>query len=128
MAKQIQVDNDKPCGIDHWMSMPSTGHILVEVYNRPVFYFCHSWSQSLFPSTCGPNDNPPIFLALTGSRHFVALKMMNESLFPAPQYEKKWEQIATPEALKWRDKYSRCFELTNHLKVETGFQGITFWL
>ena len=52
--------------------------------------------------------------------------MKNESLFPDPQYEKNWEQIATPEALKWRDKYSRCFELTNHLKLETGFWGIKF--
>ena len=106
--------------------MPSTGHILVEVYNRPVFYFCHSWSQTFFPSSGSPNENPPIFLALTGSRHFVVLKMKNESLFPAPQYEKNREQIATPEALKWRDKYSRFFELTHHLKLETGIWGIAF--
>ena len=125
-ARQIRVEHDGPCDIDHWMSMPTTGHILVEVYDRPVFYFSHAWSQSFFHSSSGPNKNPPIFMALTVSRHFVALKMMDETLFPAPQYEKNWEQLATPEALKWRDKYARSFELTNQLKLETGFRGITF--
>ncbi|KNZ49283.1 hypothetical protein VP01_510g20 [Puccinia sorghi] len=63
-------------------------------------------SQSLFPSSTSPNNNPPIFLALTSSQNFVALKMDDETLFPNPQYEKNWEQIASPEALKWKDKYA----------------------
>ncbi|KNZ47423.1 hypothetical protein VP01_63g4 [Puccinia sorghi] len=51
----------------------------------------------------------------TPSRHFVAFKMEDETLFSAPEYEKKWEQVARPEALKWKDKYARCFELTQKL-------------
>ncbi|KNZ47557.1 hypothetical protein VP01_6311g1, partial [Puccinia sorghi] len=27
-----------------------------------------AWSQSFFPSSTGPNNNPPIFLALTSTR------------------------------------------------------------
>ncbi|KNZ43986.1 hypothetical protein VP01_963g1 [Puccinia sorghi] len=49
---KIWVDNNKPCGINHWMSMPTTGLLLVEL-------------QYFFPSSSGPNNNPPIFLALT---------------------------------------------------------------
>ena len=108
------------------MSMSTTGKILVEVYDRPVFYFSHTWSQSFFPSSSSPNEKPPIFFALTGSQGIVALKMMDENFFPAPQYEKNWEQLATQEALKWRDNYARCFELTKQLKLETGFWGINF--
>ena len=110
-AEQIWVENNKPCGINHWMSMPTTGHLLVELYNRPVFYFSSAWSQSFFPSSTSPNNNPPIFLALTSSWHFVALKMEDKKLYPAPQYEKNWEQLASPEALKWKEKYARCFQL-----------------
>ncbi|KNZ49998.1 hypothetical protein VP01_4653g2 [Puccinia sorghi] len=47
-AAQFWEDNNKPCQISHWMSMPTTGHLLVEMYNRPVFSFSSSWSQSFF--------------------------------------------------------------------------------
>ncbi|KNZ61854.1 hypothetical protein VP01_134g14, partial [Puccinia sorghi] len=87
MAAQIWVDKNKPCVISHWMSMPTTGNLLVELYNRPVFYFS-AWSQYFFPSSTGPNNNPPIFLALTSTPHFIALKMEDETLSPAPQYGK----------------------------------------
>ncbi|KNZ56949.1 uncharacterized protein VP01_227g6 [Puccinia sorghi] len=64
-----------------------------------------------------PNKNPPIFLALTSSWNFVALKMEDETLFPAPQYEKNWERIASPGELRWK---ARCFELNKKLKSQTG--------
>ncbi|KNZ54000.1 uncharacterized protein VP01_307g4 [Puccinia sorghi] len=91
-AAQIWVDNKKTCGISHWISMPTTGNLLVELYNRPVFYFSSSWSQSSFPSSTSPNNNPPIFLALTSTWHFLALKMEDETFLPAPQYKKNWEK------------------------------------
>ncbi|KNZ60720.1 hypothetical protein VP01_1510g4 [Puccinia sorghi] len=75
------------------------------LYDRPVFYFCSSWSQSLFPSSTSPNNNPPIFLALT-----------------SPAF-KNWEQLASPGAFKWKDNYSRCFELTHKLKSQTGAEA-----
>ena len=126
VARRIHVDESGPCDIDHWMSMPTTGHLMAEVYNRPVFYYGKSWSQTFFPSTTIPNGNPPFFIGLTESRHFVALKMKDENLFPAAQLEKNWEQIATPEALRWKDRYKRCFELTQRIKLETGFDKCTF--
>ncbi|KNZ55099.1 hypothetical protein VP01_2769g2 [Puccinia sorghi] len=75
-AAQIWVVNYKPCGINHWMSMPNTVHLLVETYNRPVFYFSSYLSQSFFHYSTGPNNNQPIFLA----RHFVELNMEDEIL------------------------------------------------
>ncbi|KNZ54676.1 hypothetical protein VP01_2887g5 [Puccinia sorghi] len=80
------------------------------------------WDVSCSDNTCGmignftlPKTNPPIFVGLTESRHFVVLKMKNENLFPASQLEKKWEQIATPEAMNWKNSYLRCFELNRGL-------------
>ncbi|KNZ49672.1 hypothetical protein VP01_4865g2 [Puccinia sorghi] len=46
--------NKKPCGISHWMSIQTTGHLLVELYNRPVFYFSISWIKSFLPSSPAP--------------------------------------------------------------------------
>ncbi|KNZ43904.1 hypothetical protein VP01_972g5 [Puccinia sorghi] len=69
----------------------TTGHLPAELYNRPLFYFSSSWIQYFFHSS-SPNNNPPLFLALTIS------------------YDFKWEQISSTKALKWKeDKYARCF-------------------
>ena len=112
VKQRILFEDPGPCNMDHWMSMPTTGHLMAEVYDRPVFYYGKSWSQTFFPSTTLPNNNPPIFIGLTESQDFVVLKMKDENLFPAAQLEKNWEIIATPEAMQWNDKYRRCFDLT----------------
>jgi len=126
VAWRIRFEDSGPCDIDHWMSMPTTGHLMAEVYDRPVFYYGRSWSQTFFPLTTPPNNNPPIFIGLTESRHFVVLKMKDEELFPAAQLEKNWEEIATPQAMEWKNKYAMCFELTQRIKLETGFDKFTF--
>ncbi|KNZ54918.1 hypothetical protein VP01_2817g1, partial [Puccinia sorghi] len=35
VAERIDVDKSGPCDISHWMSMPTTRHLMAEVYNRP---------------------------------------------------------------------------------------------
>ncbi|KNZ54776.1 uncharacterized protein VP01_2857g4 [Puccinia sorghi] len=67
VAQRIHVEELGPCDIYHWMSMPTTDHIMAEVYNRPVFYYGKSWSQKFFPSTTLPNKNPPIFIEELGT-------------------------------------------------------------
>ncbi|KNZ56486.1 hypothetical protein VP01_2392g1 [Puccinia sorghi] len=52
--------------------------------------------------------------------------MKDDNLFPAAQLEKNWEKIATPEAMQWENRYLRCFELTQSLKLESGFDKCTF--
>ena len=32
-------DEDKSCGNENWMSMPSIGYVLAGLYQRPVFFF-----------------------------------------------------------------------------------------
>ncbi|KNZ59531.1 uncharacterized protein VP01_170g6 [Puccinia sorghi] len=86
------------------MSIPKRGKLMSEVYNRPVFYYGISWK---------------IFIGLTESWHFMVLKMKDDNLFPVAQLEKNWEHIATPEAMKWKNRYLRCFELNQRLKLET---------
>ncbi|KNZ47063.1 hypothetical protein VP01_6707g1 [Puccinia sorghi] len=114
VAQRIHVEELGACDIDHCrMSMPMMGHLI-------------SWSQTFFPSTKLPKSNPPSFIGLKESQHFVVLKMMDENLFPAAQLEKNWEQIATLEAMQWKNRYLRCFELTQWLKLETGFDKFTF--
>jgi len=34
-------DEDESCGQENWMSMPSTGYVLADLYQRPVFFFCY---------------------------------------------------------------------------------------
>ncbi|KNZ49585.1 hypothetical protein VP01_4922g1 [Puccinia sorghi] len=87
-------------------------------------YMWSNWDLSILPS----KKNPPIFIGLTESWHFVVLKMIYEHLFPEAQLEKNWEQIATPEAVQWNNMYLRCFELTQILKLETVFDKFTFQL
>ncbi|KNZ47904.1 uncharacterized protein VP01_605g9 [Puccinia sorghi] len=60
-----------------------------------------SWSQTFIPLTTLPNNHPPIFIGLMEIWHSVVLKMKDDNLFPMAQLEKKWEQIATPEVIKW---------------------------
>ncbi|KNZ47849.1 hypothetical protein VP01_609g12 [Puccinia sorghi] len=106
-----------PCDIDHWMSMPMTGHHMAEFYNRSVFYFGKSWSQTFFPLMTFPNNNPPIFIGLTESQHFIVLKMKDENLFPVAQLEKNWDQKRQCS----KNNCLRCFELTQRLKLKPGF-------
>ncbi|KNZ48071.1 hypothetical protein VP01_592g12 [Puccinia sorghi] len=79
MAQRIHVEKLGPCDIDHWMSMPTMGHLMAEVYNS--------------------SNNPPIFIGLTESQNFLVLKMKDENSFPTAQLEKNSEQIATPEEI-----------------------------
>ncbi|KNZ44209.1 hypothetical protein VP01_940g4 [Puccinia sorghi] len=126
VPQRIDIEKLGPCDIAHWMSMPTTGNLMSEVYNWPVFYYGKYWSQTFFPSTTLPKNNPPIFLGLTETWHFVVLKIKDEDLFPMAQFEKNWEWIATPEAIQWENRYLRCFDLTERLKMETGFDKCTF--
>ncbi|KNZ50598.1 hypothetical protein VP01_4333g1, partial [Puccinia sorghi] len=87
VAERIDVDKSGPCDISDWMRMPTSGNLMAEVYNMPVFYYGKYCSQTFFPSTTLPNKNPPIFLDLTETWHFVVLKMKDENLFPAAQLE-----------------------------------------
>ncbi|KNZ62554.1 hypothetical protein VP01_12566g1, partial [Puccinia sorghi] len=87
----------------HWFSMTRMGHLMAEVYNSPVFYYGKSQSQTFFPSKTLPNNNSPIFIVLTEIHHFLVLKVKDEDLFPAAKLEKNWEQIATPEAMQWKN-------------------------
>ncbi|KNZ48275.1 putative lipoprotein [Puccinia sorghi] len=68
------------------------------------------WSFTIGQCSSSPVSgvNPPSPLPLPD---FLALKMEDETLFPAPQYEKKLEQIASPEGLKWKDKVLRNYFL-----------------
>ncbi|KNZ49373.1 hypothetical protein VP01_505g1 [Puccinia sorghi] len=125
VAQRIHVDELGPCDIDHWMGMSTPGHFMAEVYNRSVFYYGKSWSQSFFPLTTLTNNNPAIFIGLTESRKFVVLNMKNENLFPGAQLEKKWGHIATP--MQWKNMSLKCFELTQRLILETSFDKCAFY-
>ncbi|KNZ64650.1 hypothetical protein VP01_1007g4, partial [Puccinia sorghi] len=75
------------------------------------FFFSKAYSQTCFPNFCGPNTNPPIFMAfLEKYQHFGYLHFKDPSSFPAPPFMKNWKQCATPEALCWAQVYSRCLE------------------
>ncbi|KNZ54750.1 hypothetical protein VP01_2868g6 [Puccinia sorghi] len=90
VAQRIDVDELGTCSIAHCMRMLTTGHLMAEVYNRQILL----WQilESNFPPINHlPNNNPPIFLGLTETQHFVVLKMKDEDLFPTPQLEKNWE-------------------------------------
>ena len=100
-----------PVGWNKWMSMPSMGEAMANAFETPVFFFSQEYSQTCFPHFCGPNRNPPIFIAfLEKSQHFVYLHMKDPSSFPAPPYMKNWLKSATPEAQRWAEVYSRCLE------------------
>ncbi|KNZ58941.1 hypothetical protein VP01_1829g6 [Puccinia sorghi] len=101
---RIHVEKLGPCDIHHLMSMPMTVQLMAEVYHRPILYYGKYWSQSFFPLTTLPKKNPQIFIGLMESRLCVVLKMKDENLFPAAQLEKNWEQIATPEAIQWKNR------------------------
>ncbi|KNZ64238.1 hypothetical protein VP01_1050g2 [Puccinia sorghi] len=60
------------------------------------------------------------------SGNILVFKMKDENSFPAAQLENNWEQIATPEAMQWENKYLWCFELNQRLELETGFDKCTF--
>ncbi|KNZ50517.1 uncharacterized protein VP01_4379g1 [Puccinia sorghi] len=99
---------------------------MAEVYNRTVLYYGKSWSQTFFPLMTIQNKNPPIFIGLKESRHFLVLKIKDENLFPEAQLDKDWEQIATPEAIQWKNRYLRCLKLAQRSELETGFDECTF--
>ncbi|KNZ48782.1 hypothetical protein VP01_5416g2 [Puccinia sorghi] len=59
-----------------------------------------------------------IFLdsSLAWRSQFSVLELKDPLLFPSPILLNTWRQVASPEALKWKDKYASCFELTAQLK------------
>ena len=117
MLKRIHFpDPKKNCFESNCMSMPSMGDPLANAFERPVFFFCQTYSQTVFPTSCPPNNNPPIFIAFFSS-HFFVSEMKYPLLFPAPQLLKNWEGFAAPEALAWREKYARFFDWTCTLKA-----------
>ena len=52
-------DEDESCGKENWMSMPIKFYVLADLYQRPVFFFSATWSETILPSSCPPNNNPP---------------------------------------------------------------------
>lgn len=92
------------------MSMPSMGEAMANAFETPVFFFSQQNSQTCFPHFCAPNSNNPIFIAyIKRQDHFVALKMKNSHIFPAPRPLKNWKMAASPEARAWEEIYSNCF-------------------
>ena len=88
-------------------------------------FFSASWSETIFPTSCPPNNNPPIFFALLGN-HYMVLEFKNPLLFPAPQLLRNWEDYSSPEALPWKERYSSCFQITQELKKSTSTSRITY--
>ena len=118
---RIKTSKEGPCSKAHWMSMPTTGDLLANAFETPVFFWSTSYSQTFFPHFIPPNNNPPIFLAfLSPLSHFAAVELKDPLHFPAPQVLKQWRISAVPEALAWEEKYSTCFQLTQNLKDEAG--------
>ena len=115
LKKRTQVRSNKSCGRSFWMCMPSMGEPLANDFECPLFFFSSSSSQTFLPHFCPPNNNPPIFLAFSNS-HFTVLELKDPLLFPAPILLKSWGEVASPEALQWKEKYASCFELTAKLK------------
>ncbi|EHS64867.1 uncharacterized protein PGTG_22516 [Puccinia graminis f. sp. tritici CRL 75-36-700-3] len=116
VLKRIKVPSPAPCGPEKWISMPCMGDVMANAFETPVFFFSPIWSQTHFPYFCPPNNNNPIFFALLGN-HYLCLELTDPHLFPAPRLMKNWRNAATPEALKWEEKYAECFQLTVGRKI-----------
>ena len=103
--KRIHFQSKGPCPKSHWMSMPSTGDLMANAFQTPVFFWSPSYSQTFFPHFCPPNDNPPIsFAFLPSLSHFVVVELKNPFNFPAPRVLNQWRNTAWPEALEWEKK------------------------
>ncbi|OAV92753.1 hypothetical protein PTTG_27525 [Puccinia triticina 1-1 BBBD Race 1] len=71
---------------NHWMSMPFTGKLLANTYNRPVFYFSTQGSSSFLPHFSSPNNSLPIFIGfIPDQQHFVALDLKDPMNLPFPR-------------------------------------------
>ena len=57
----------------------------------------------------------PHFSAFSNS-HISVLELKDPLVFTAPILLKIWGELASPEALQWKEKYASCFELTAKLK------------
>jgi histone-lysine N-methyltransferase SETD2 len=69
------VKDPRPCGVAHWMCMPSFGRPMANAFKTAVFFYSEMWSESFFPDFSQPNDNPPIIFALIHSaKHFVPIR------------------------------------------------------
>jgi hypothetical protein len=109
-----KVESDAPCldKINKWMIMPSMADPMANVFETPVFFFSEHFSQTSFPHFTAPNNNPPIIIAFIRSmKHFVALEMNDPLCFPASRVFRNWRRSATPEALRWEERYEKCFQL-----------------
>jgi hypothetical protein len=101
------------------MSMPSTGEVMTNAFERPVCFFSDTFCQTFLPSFCPPNDNAPIFIAfLHEFSHFVPFQLHNPRLFAAPQLMNAWKEKASEEAWGWEAQFSDSFKLTVERKIE----------
>jgi hypothetical protein len=114
------MESGDPCNKPNWMSMTTSGDLIVNTFHTPVFFWSKSFAQTFFPHFCPPNNNPSIFISfLAGLYYFVAVELENPQYFLAPQLLRQWCRTAMPEALGWESKYSNFFQLTVRLKGES---------
>ena len=97
-----------PCTQENWMIMPDFGHIITNLYNRPVHYFSQQQSFTFLPFTGPPNCNASMAFVLDGS-HFNAINLKENS--PLPPIVPNWEHWASDAALKWKEKFNFQMEM-----------------
>ena len=109
-------DVTEKCNRPNWMCMPTMGDPISNAFNRPVFFFSKTHSQTFFPGNGHPQNKPPIFIAYSGS-HFVFFQLIINAL----AIQTDLEVADEPLALEWKTKYAKCFELSDTLKALANF-------
>ena len=97
--------------------MPAMAGPIANAFETAVFFFSPLYSHTALPHFCGPNNNPPIIIALIPQKsHYVVLELKDNLLFPAPRPLRNSRMPPSNQALGWYQKYTACFELLESLR------------
>lgn len=105
------LEEEVPCPVESWMSMPMMGDAIANAWFRPVFFYSELQNMTVLPSFCAPNRNPPVtFAFIKHYKHFVALKM-KPGIYPIPRIPSTRRKPIDNAAQGWKGKFDEGISL-----------------
>ncbi|CAG8722944.1 5469_t:CDS:2, partial [Dentiscutata heterogama] len=91
---------DGPCTFEHWMRMPQVRDVIMNAYQRPLYFFSLQISLNFLLHHHLLNQNEALAIAIVNNNHYVAITLKPAA--SVPSIVNRWIQFATPAATRWK--------------------------
>ena len=120
---RILEEEEVPCPVESWMSMPMMVDAIANAGFRPVFFYSELQNMTVLPSFSAPNKTPPVtFAFIKHYKHFVALKMKPD-IYPIPRLPSTRIKPIDNSAQGWKGKFDEDISLYQKIWDQKKGQG-----